>query len=182
MTHILDGVQMLIDWSQIVNEHGDAVWRTAYRLLNNEADAWDCYQETFFSVSRTAEANPPQDWNRYLILVATRRALDQLRQRTRSRSRVFSLEAIGEVAGRVASPADGIASRESMEQFRQLLTQLPPNQAAAFWMWGVEELNYEEISQLLQSDVNHVGVLLHRARSRLRQLLAEADANARGSL
>jgi RNA polymerase sigma-70 factor, ECF subfamily len=169
----------LIDWSQIVDEHGDAVWRTAYRLLNNEADAWDCYQETFFSVYRAGATKPPQDWQRFLIFVATRRAIDQLRQRTRLRRRTFSLESIGDVAARTASNVDGIVSRESMEQFRQLLAQLPENQAAAFWMWGVEELSYEEISQLLEIDVNHVGVLLHRARARLQKLLAVAASGDR---
>ena len=166
----------MVDWSQIINEHGDAVWRTAYRLLSNEADAWDCYQETFLSVCRGAATKPPQNWRRFLIFVATRRALDQRRQRTHLRRRASSLESIGDVAGYAASEIDGIVSRESMEQFRELLTQLPENQAAAFWMWGVEDLNYEEISQLLEIDVNHVGVLLHRARARLRQLLADVNA------
>lgn len=32
---------------EIVAAHADAVWRTAYRLLNNREDALDCYQQTF---------------------------------------------------------------------------------------------------------------------------------------
>jgi RNA polymerase sigma-70 factor (ECF subfamily) len=172
----------LVDWSQIVNEHGDAVWRTVYRLLNREADAWDCYQETFLSAHRAAMKKPPGDWHRFLICIATRRALDQLRQRTRLRRRTSSLDSIGDVAGRSGSTEDGIVSRESMDQFRQLLAHLPKNQAAAFWMWGVEGLKYEEISRLLELDVNHVGVLLHRARVRLKQLLADVDAVPRRPL
>ena len=165
----------MIDWSQIVASYGDAVWRTVYRVLNNEADAWDCYQETFFSAYRSSVNKPPQDWRRFLIFVATRRAIDQLRQRTRLRSRAFSLQSSDDVAGRDVPTEDDIVSRESLEQFRELLGQLPEKQAAAFWMWGVEELNYEEISELIEVDVNHVGVLLHRARASLQQLLTDLD-------
>lgn len=31
----------------IVAAHADTVWRIAVRLLNNEQDALDCYQQTF---------------------------------------------------------------------------------------------------------------------------------------
>src|SRR5262249_50765402 len=31
----------MTDWSQVVQQHGPMVWRTAHRLLNNEADAAD---------------------------------------------------------------------------------------------------------------------------------------------
>ena len=47
-------VSGMTDWSQIVQEHGPLVWRTAYRLLNHEADAADCFQRTFVSASRRA--------------------------------------------------------------------------------------------------------------------------------
>ena len=35
------------DWEAIIREHGPAVWQTAYRLVNDRADADDCMQETF---------------------------------------------------------------------------------------------------------------------------------------
>ena len=39
----------MTDWPAIVRRHGPTVWRTAYRLLNDHADAADCFQETFLS-------------------------------------------------------------------------------------------------------------------------------------
>jgi hypothetical protein len=39
----------LLEWSQIVSENGDAVWRTVFRILDHDADAHDCYQESFLA-------------------------------------------------------------------------------------------------------------------------------------
>jgi len=33
--------------------HGPLVWQTAWRLLGHEADAADCFQETFVSAMET---------------------------------------------------------------------------------------------------------------------------------
>ncbi|MCK5172149.1 MAG: hypothetical protein KAR47_02090 [Planctomycetes bacterium] len=43
------GIGSVEDWQSIVEEYGSRVWRTAYRLLGNDADASDCFQETFLS-------------------------------------------------------------------------------------------------------------------------------------
>ena len=46
------------DWSRILAEHGPAVWRTVYRLLDQHADASDAYQETFLTAWQYAERRP----------------------------------------------------------------------------------------------------------------------------
>ena len=39
----------MIDWDELMGREGTAVWRTAYRLVRNEADADECFQETFLA-------------------------------------------------------------------------------------------------------------------------------------
>ena len=48
----------MANWSQIVQEHGDIVWRTAHRLLGNEADEADCFQRTFVSALELSRKEP----------------------------------------------------------------------------------------------------------------------------
>jgi len=50
--------------------------------------------------------------------------------------------------------------------------RLSAQQAEAFCLRYLEDMDYREISKALRIDVNQVGVVLHRARSRLRQFLA----------
>jgi aminoglycoside 6'-N-acetyltransferase I len=72
----------MTDWDTIVPEHAPLVWRTAYRLLGNEADAADCFQEAFLAACRKATSGPVLNWAGLLRTIATARALDRLRRRT----------------------------------------------------------------------------------------------------
>ena len=71
------------DWQAIVTEHGPTVWQTAYRLLGNRADAADCFQETFLSAFEYSRHQPVRHIPGLLVRLATTRAIDRLRQRTR---------------------------------------------------------------------------------------------------
>jgi DNA-directed RNA polymerase specialized sigma24 family protein len=37
----------MTDWDAVVSQNAEIVRRTICRLVGNEADAWDCVQETF---------------------------------------------------------------------------------------------------------------------------------------
>ena len=39
----------MIDWDNLLAREGSAVWRTVYRLVRNQADAEECFQETFLA-------------------------------------------------------------------------------------------------------------------------------------
>jgi DNA-directed RNA polymerase specialized sigma24 family protein len=58
------------------------------------------------------------------------------------------------------------------EPTRLSLAKLSPQQAETFYLRYMEEMDYGQIAEALGIDVNQVGVVLHRARSRLREILA----------
>ncbi|MBI4578752.1 MAG: sigma-70 family RNA polymerase sigma factor [Planctomycetes bacterium] len=161
------------DWADIVRQHSPAVWKTAYRLLGNHADAADCAQDTFVTALEYARRRTVRQWPALLRRIATCRALDQLRERFRRGTQ-------GDVAGceNLASgspdPVQHAEAGELAELLRRLLPQIPEKQAEVFALRQLEELTYEEIAGQLGIDVNAVGVLLHRARGRLAELLAAA--------
>ena len=75
------------DWQTIVTEYGPLVWRTAYRLLANHADAADCFQETFLAALELSRRQPVRNMSGLLVRLATTRAIDRLRQRGRQEHR-----------------------------------------------------------------------------------------------
>src|SRR4051812_18269093 len=77
----------MTNWPEVIRDCGPVVWRTAYRLLGNAADAADCFQQTFLAAVELEAAEPVRNWPAALKRIATVRALDQLRTRYRSRSR-----------------------------------------------------------------------------------------------
>src|ERR1700722_16831301 len=75
------------DWQEILSRDGPAVWRTAYRLLANRADADECFQEGFVDALVLSRRQEIRDWGGLLRRLATVRSIDRLRQRRRSRLR-----------------------------------------------------------------------------------------------
>ena len=95
----------MTDWKTIVDQHGQLVWATAWRLLGNPADALDCFQETFLEAIKVARREPVGDWGALLRHLATARALDLLRVRCRQRSRTEALADPDAVVSREADPS-----------------------------------------------------------------------------
>ncbi len=172
----------MTDWSELVREHGPLVWRTAYRLLGHHADAADCFQETFADALRLSRRAPVIHWPPLLRRLAAARALDRLRRRYRDHART-ALEDL-ETAAADPGPLAQAQGAELAERLRQALTQLSPREAEVFCLRCIDELSYGDIAEQLGITVNAVGVLLHRARERLRGLLAAflTDQNIEGEV
>ncbi len=68
-------------------------------------------------------------------------------------------------------PDREVASREAGAAIEECLDGLPPLQREVFQLRSVEELSAADVSNILGRSVTHVGVLLHRARTRLRECL-----------
>lgn len=64
----------MADWPAVVQQHTDLVGRTAYRLLGNEQDAADCFQETFLAALRLAQQRPIENRTAFLDKKPTRNA------------------------------------------------------------------------------------------------------------
>jgi RNA polymerase sigma factor (sigma-70 family) len=163
------------DWDQVYEQCGSLVWATVYRILSNQAEALDCCQDVFAEVFDRCRAGEVRQWPAFLRWLATRRALDRLRRR---RADSGHLEANGDVA-QLSAATDGPDSRANLreltERLKVELSHLPSQQAEAFWLLSVEQMSYQEIAEQLGMDVNQVGVLVHRARKRLRESLADLN-------
>ena len=160
----------MIDWATIIEQHGPDVWRTAYRLLTDRDEASDCYQETFLQAVEYAGGHSVENWAGVLRRIATARALDRLRRRYRRPT-----EPLGDIPPldeREPSPDEPAQLREWMDQLRAALTQLPESQAEAFWLCEVELLGRDDVARQLDASPKQVAVWLHRAKRKLRKLLA----------
>ncbi len=167
----------MTDWRDIMDRYGPIVWRTAYRILNDYTDASDCYQETFLAAVKLARRQSVNNWPAMLKTVAAARAIDRLKQRSRERSRSAGPDELAHVTARQPEPAIEAESADLLNSVRQALTQLPTQQAQVFWLRYVDGLSYQEIGDELGIKVNRVGVLLHRARKRLQETLAESEVS-----
>ena len=162
----------MTDWSDVINRHGPVVWKTAYRLLSNQADAADCFQDTFVEAVRLSRRQRIEHWPAVLRRIATTRALDRLRQRLRHSARHDTHNDGHAVASANPGPSEQAEAAELTARLRRAISALPTRQAEVFCLRCLDELSYEQIAASLGLTTNAVGVLLHKARGRLRQLLA----------
>jgi RNA polymerase sigma factor (sigma-70 family) len=171
----------VIDWPTILQAHGPAVWRTIYRLLNHDADAQDCYQETFLAAWRCAAQGPVSDWRAFLVSLGARKAMDRLRARYRQRRTGVAFEDANEPESDAPSPVEHAHAADLAEQVRRCLADMPEQYAEVFWLCCVESLSHEQVSRRLDITPGAARVLLHRARTRLRAALKIHNPDARGT-
>jgi RNA polymerase sigma-70 factor (ECF subfamily) len=158
---------------EIVDAHSDAVWRTVFRLVNHYDDARDCYQETFLAAARLAGGESVRNWRTTLLAIATRRAIDRLRARYRNRE-ILAIHALHCDRPAVEPPSAEAEHGELRELVRGALATLPPQQAEAFWLRHLEQLDVDEVAAQMAIEPGHVRVLVHRAAIAIRAILGPA--------
>jgi len=171
----------MTDWKSVVHEHRRLVWHTVYRLVGNEADALDCFQNTFMEAVKVDRREPVRQWPALLRHLATARALDLLRVRSRQRGRIGPPIELEAVISNQPGPQQASEASELADQLRAALTELPAKQAEAFCLCRLDGMSYREAAEQLGVDTNAIGVLLHRASKQLQQRLAAAGINSKES-
>lgn len=172
----------MTDWQEIVSRHSGLVWRCAYRLLGRHDEAADCLQEAFLAAWEISKTQRVRNWQALLVRLATRRALDRLRRRLRQAGRHEEVGDLSGIASRSPSPQEHAECSELAERLREAVGQLPDRQAEVFCMRCLEDLSYRDIAKQLGEKVSAVSVLLHRARSRLREILEQPVVNTRAEV
>ena len=165
----------MTDWDAVVREHGPAVWRTACRLLTREADAADCYQNTFVSAVDLVAGEPVRNWAAVLTRLATARALELLRARYRAAARSRALPDELPADPTAADPVAACAGGELADALRVALTTIDAQQADVFCLVCLDGLANADAAAALGVTPNHAGVLLYRARAALRDRLRAFD-------
>jgi len=143
--------------------HHGLVFRTAYRITGNAADAEDVLQTVFLRLLRRAEsAVAMENKESYLRRAAINAALDVMRSRQADRTVEF-----------VDLPAEGAHGDplELREALGRALAQLKPRPAEIFALRFLEGFSNPQIARMLGISQVLVAVIVHRTRQQLRKEL-----------
>lgn len=161
----------MTDWKSTIEEHGPLVWNSVYRILGNDADASDCFQEVFVTAVQTSRKQPIRNMKAFLSMIATQRGIDLLRKRKPCFRLHKSDIDCDTVEGSEPPPVVGMQSKELSEQVRAALAKIPPQEARVFCLRILNEFSYRQIAEEMKINENYVGVLMTRAREKLQQHL-----------
>jgi RNA polymerase sigma-70 factor (ECF subfamily) len=162
------------------NEHSAAVFRAAWRVTGNPADAEDVLQTVFLRLARRGDDALDERAGGYLHRSAVNAALDVVR--SRQRAGWVPLEPSSghsTLASDAPDPEREQASRELRAHLRLALARLTPRAAEIFALRYFEGLPNRDIAELLGISQGVVAVLLHRTRARLRKELAALEGESR---
>lgn len=150
--------------------HHGRVFRTAHRITGSAADAEDVLQNVFLRLVKGQESyDLSRNPEAYLSRAAINASLDLLRSRTRSKSVNLEDADADAIAGHTRSPEALHADRELQDLVRQAVSRLGKTAGEMFVLRYYEGLDNKEIAVLLETSPLVVGVVLHRARTRLRK-------------
>ena len=168
-------------WDEVVREHADRVYRLAYRLAGNRADAEDLTQETFVRVFRSLAEYTPGTFEGWLHRITTNLFLDMVRRRQRIRFDALPEDAGDRLASKEHGPEQAYDQRNLDPEIQAALDDLPADFRVAVVLCDLEQLSYEEIAATLGIKVGTVRSRIHRGRVLLRQALAHRAPGLRPS-
>lgn len=165
-TRDASGAAAAVDLRWLVKEHYRSVYRYAYRLCGNEADAEDLTQQTFLVVqAKLHQLREPEKVHRWTFAVLRSCFL-------KSRRRLRPVAAVNLELDVDDVPEHRIAEQSlDKEEIQQALNELPDEFRLIVLMFYFEELSYREIADRLSLPIGTVMSRLSRAKGRLRQRL-----------
>jgi RNA polymerase sigma-70 factor (ECF subfamily) len=155
-----------------------------YRMVRNREEAEDLAQEVFLRVYRAREDYVPSaKFTTWLFRIATNLALNSVRDHRHQRMEV-SLDApvitdaedgderTLDVAERNPNIEQHLVEQSRKDMIRHAIDKLPEKQRAAVLLHKYQELDYSEISRILECSESALKSLLFRAYEALRVELA----------
>ncbi|MFZ0595332.1 MAG: sigma-70 family RNA polymerase sigma factor [Bryobacteraceae bacterium] len=150
----------LAEFSRLFDQYHGMVFRTAYRLTGNAADAEDVLQNIFLRLIRRSPGHQLSDEESYLRRAAVNASLDVLRAKQTS-----SAVPLDEIS----VPTKESHANEIRECLRRAFARLSPRAAEIFALRYLEDFTNQQIARTLEISQVLVAVTLHRTRRQLQK-------------
>jgi RNA polymerase sigma-70 factor, ECF subfamily len=162
-------------FADLLERHQAAVFGTALRLVRDRQLAAEVTNRAFYRayehLDSFDDSRPLRPW---LVRIVANEALNELRARRRDADRTLGGEAgaieLEQLAGG-PDPAELVSHSERSATLRAAIDRLPESQRLVVVLRYFADLSYADIADATQQTVNNVGVILLRARDRLRREL-----------
>ena len=146
------------------------------RILLNDSDADDATQNAMIAIVRGYESFDGRSaFSTWVYRIATNAALDELRRRRRRPLSLFSNDG-QQVDIADTHSDDRHLTFEASDYLAQGLAQIPEEFRVALVLRDVADLDYEEISHVLNIPIGTVRSRIARGRGRLADILGNSDA------
>ena len=171
-------------YGELVKRHSRMLFRLAYRMTGNQADADDVVQDAFLRAYQNLAAfESRSDFGTWIYRIAARCALDRLAKRRVEESRRVSGETDPEqdavqVPDRKPDPERMVMSAEIAALQELAMRGLTPVERMAFVLRHLEDRSTEEIAEVLNVTPNTAKQSVYRAVQKVRHRLTQLKVMA----
>jgi RNA polymerase sigma-70 factor (ECF subfamily) len=164
-------------FEQLVERHQMLVVGTVARMLGSNSDVDDIAQQVFIRVWKSAGRYVPRaKFTTWLLKITRNLVFNELR-RAKRRAHIPiqtnpDAEEIPLKEEGVLAPDAAALEKELQEAIDKAIAQLPETQRMAVILRRYEDLTYDQISEVLDISIPAVKSVLFRARTELRERLA----------
>ncbi len=169
----------LDSFNRLVVLHQDTVFNTAFRILGGFDEAEDVVQKAFISAYRSIHSFRGGSFKGWLLRMTINACYDELRRIKRHPT--ISMDSSGNdddgeaneywLPDQTPSPQQITEMKELQQAVQHCLQELPADFRTIAVLADVEEMNYEEISQVTGNPLGTVKSRLARSRKKLRGCL-----------
>jgi len=169
-------------YARLIAQYHQTIYNLIYRILDDPTDAPDATQEVFLKIFRgMAKFNCESSLKTWIYRIAIHEASNRRRWFFRHKVQELSIEpSHDDGLGQAAclgdslldcgeSPFESVARGEVRARLEQVLQELPEHYRTAVVLRDIEDLSYEEISEMTETSLGTVKSRLVRGREALRK-------------
>lgn len=162
----------------LIAAHQDRLYAFVWRMVRNHHDAEEICQDAFLRAFQSLDGfDFKYRFSTWLFTIGYRLCLNSMRRR-KSYSGDVDLDAVGPSRCDEAHPsvADQVVNSDEARRLKEIIwgsvDELTPPQRATVLLFYREQLSCQEIGEILEMPAATVKSHLHRARSRLKDMLS----------
>lgn len=149
-------------FEEVYKMYGTRIFRFAYGMMGNRAEAEDATQDVFLKAFRWKNTfRGETSLLRWLFIIAKNTCLDRLKKKP-------------SLAHPPASD-DPFLKKEEEAEVQTALAQLPVKERTCLLLCDVEGFSYDEIARNLGFSLGAVKTFIHRGRNRLKKFLTRQE-------
>jgi RNA polymerase sigma-70 factor, ECF subfamily len=164
-------------FSLLYDRYRQRIYATVYRIIQDAAEAQDATQEVFIKLYRSLSDWNPQraKFSTWLYRMAANHAIDCWRSRRRRNESQPDEESDREarpahpVGDAILTPLGTLEKRETIDQVRKCVDELPELQKKVFLLRYFQDLKLEEIAEMEDCSLGTVKTSLFRATHAVRR-------------
>ncbi|QFG00039.1 RNA polymerase sigma factor [Psychrobacillus glaciei] len=153
-------------YAHIINKYKNPLYATILRMTRNPQNAQDLVQEVFIKVyNQLGKYDRNGIFASWMYRVAINHCMDEFRKKSYQMKQVEINE---EKVVNTNHPEIIFLKKEKSRQIERLVSTLPEDERMIILLRYINELSYDEISELVEVPLSDVRNKLHRAKKKMR--------------